>query len=418
MAKTLEEINEKIRRGQVVVVTAEEMVDIVAEKGAGKAAQEIDVVTTGTFGAMCSSGMMLNLGHSSPRIKLGGGQARLNRVPAYTGLAAADIYLGATALPDEDPRNAVFPGEFRYGGGHVIEELVSGGRVLLEAVAYGTDCYPRQQISTWISLQEINEAYLFNPRNGYQNYNVAVNRSSRTIYTYMGALKPNLGSANYCSAGQLSPLLKDPHYRTLGIGTRIFLGGGIGYVVWHGTQHSPGAKRNEQGVPIFGAGTLAVIGDLKQMSARWLRGASFRGYGTTLMIGLGIPIPVLDEEIAACAGLSDADIQAPVVDYSEAYPQRRPEVIGHVTYGQLKSGSITVEGKTIPATPLSSYPFAREIAGLLKEWVASGKFEIAAPAALIPGADSGMVMRPMPDHPPTESERMAGISRESERGRS
>ena len=91
MPKTLEEINEKIRKGKVVVVTAEEMVGVVAEKGAKGAAQAIDVVTTGTFGPMCSSGMMMNVGHSRPRIKLGGGGVTLNRVPAYAGLAAADL---------------------------------------------------------------------------------------------------------------------------------------------------------------------------------------------------------------------------------------------------------------------------------------------------------------------------------------
>lgn len=399
MPKTLEEINAKIKRGKAVVVTAEEMVEIVAEKGAKKAAQTVDVVTTGTFGAMCSSGMMMNLGHSKPRIKLGGGQVRLNKVPAYAGMAAADLYLGATAIPDEDPRNAVFPGEFRYGGGHVIEELVSGNRILLEASAYGTDCYPRTQLSTWIELSEMNEAYLFNPRNGYQNYNVAVNRSSRTIYTYMGTLKPKYGSASYSSAGQLSPLLNDPHYRTIGIGTRIFMAGGIGYVVWHGTQHSPAAKRNKHGVPMSGAGTLALIGDLKEMSPQWLRGASFRGYGCTLMIGLGLPIPILDEDLAATTGLSDAELQAPVVDYSDAYPQRQPDTLGHVTYAQLKSGTIEIKNKIVPTTPLSSYPRAVEIAEILKQWVNEGKFELTSPVAPLPGADSGMAMKPMPQRP-------------------
>ncbi|NIM06071.1 MAG: hypothetical protein GTO55_07205 [Armatimonadetes bacterium] len=418
MAKTLEEINQKIKSGKVVVVTAEEMVDIVAEKGAKRAAREIDVVTTGTFGAMCSSGLMMNLGHSRPRIKLGGGQVRLNRVPAYAGLAAADIYLGATALPDEDPRNALFPGEFSYGGGHVIQDLVSGKRVLLEASAYGTNCYPRQDLSTWITLKEINEAYLFNPRNGYQNYNVAVNRSPSTLYTYMGTLQPKIGCANYSSAGQLSPLLNDPHYRTIGIGTRVFLGGGIGYVVWQGTQHSPAAKRSKHGVPLFGAGTLAVIGDLKQMFPKWLRGASFRGYGTTLMLGFGIPIPMLNEDIAATTGLSDKDLKAPVVDYSEAYPQRRPDFIRHVTYAQLKSGHITVEGKKVPTTPLSSYSLAREVAETLKQWIKKKKFQLTSPTAPIPGADSGMAMGPMPYHPPVEKRRARRKPRKTARKRS
>jgi formylglycine-generating enzyme required for sulfatase activity len=36
------------------------------------------------------------------KIKAGGGTAYLNNVPAYTGWAAVDLYIGATALPDDD----------------------------------------------------------------------------------------------------------------------------------------------------------------------------------------------------------------------------------------------------------------------------------------------------------------------------
>ena len=144
MAKTIAEINEKIKNGNAVVVTAEEIIDIVEKKGVQEAAQEVDVVTTGTFGPMCSSGAYLNIGHSKPRIKLGGGRTYLNDIPAYTGFAAVDIFLGATAIPDDDPRNRIHPGEFNYGGGHVIEELVAGNDVRLMATAHGTDCYPRK----------------------------------------------------------------------------------------------------------------------------------------------------------------------------------------------------------------------------------------------------------------------------------
>src|SRR5512136_1814310 len=288
MAKTIEEINEKIKKGKAVVFTAEEIIDYAAEKGAKKAAQEVDVVTTGTFGPMCSSGAYFNVGHTKPRIKLGGGNSYLNDVPVYTGFAAVDFFMGATAMPDNDPRNRIYPGEFLYGGGHVIEELVAGKNVRFVGTGYGTDCYPRKKIETTINLKNINEAVLFNMRNAYQNYNVAVNLSEKTIYTYMGVLKPNLGNANYCSAGQLSPLLNDPLYKTIGIGTKIFLGGGTGYVAWQGTQYNPGALRSENGVPKRGAATLAVIGDLKQMNARWLVGTSMLGYGATLSVGLGI----------------------------------------------------------------------------------------------------------------------------------
>ena len=230
MAKTIAEINEKIRKGRAVVVTAEEVIDMAGEKGIRKAAEEIDVVTTGTFSPMCGSGAFLNVGHSKPRIKLGGGKVYLNDVPVYTGIAAVDVFIGATALPDDDPRNKFYPGEFNYGGGYVIQELVAGKDIRLTAAAFGTDCYPRKKLETLINIKDINEAILFNARNAYQNYNIAVNLSDRVRYTYMGVLKPNLENANYCTAGQLSPLFNDPYYKTIGVGTRIFLGGGIGYV--------------------------------------------------------------------------------------------------------------------------------------------------------------------------------------------
>ena len=399
MAKTIAEINEKIKEGKAVVVTAVEIIDIVKQKGVARAAQEVDVVTTGTFGPMCSSGAYFNVGHTKPKIKLGGGRVNLNDVPVYTGFAAVDLFLGATAIPDDDPKNRTHPGEFNYGGGHVIEELVAGRDVKLVATAYGTDCYPRKRLETWLNIKDLNEAVLFNIRNAYQNYNVAVNLSDKTIYTYLGVLKPRLGNANYCSAGQLSPLMNDPLYKTIGIGTRIFLGGGVGFVAWQGTQHNPIAPRTDNGVPKRAAGTLAVIGDLKQMDSRWLRGTSMLGYGTTITMGVGVPIPILSEEILQYTSVTDADIFAAVVDYSESYPQGKPDVLGEVSYAQLKSGKIKVEGKEVPTASLSSYSKAVEIADTLKEWITSGKFLLTEPVAPLPGAESGVAFKPLNERP-------------------
>jgi len=399
MAKTIEEINKKIQQGKVVVVTAEEIIDVVKDKGMKKAALEVDVVTTGTFGPMCSSGAYLNIGHSQPRIKVGGGRAYLNDVQTYTGLAAVDICIGANALPDDDPRNKVYPGEFNYGGGHVIEELVAGKDIRLIATAYGTDCYPRKRLETWVNIRDLNEAVLFNMRNAYQNYSVGVNLSNRMLYTYMGVLKPNLGNANYCTAGKLSPLLNDPYYKTIGVGTRIFLGGGTGYVAWHGTQHNPNVPRGDNGVPSRPAGTLAVIGDLKQMKSDWLRGISMLGYGCTIAVGIGVPIPILSAEILRYTMVSDADIFAPVVDFSEAYPQRKPEILAEVSYAQLNSGTIQVKGKEVPTASLSSYPKAVEIATTLKEWILSRKFLLTEPVAPLPGVQSDVVLKPLKERP-------------------
>ncbi len=399
MAKTIEEINEKIKQGKAVVVTAEEIIGIAREKGVKQAAEEVDVVTTGTFGPMCSSGAYFNTGHTRPRIKLGGGKTLLNDVPAYTGLAAADLFIGATALPDDDPRNKVHPGEFNYGGGHVIEELVDGKDIRLEATAYGTDCYPRKKLETLINIKDLNDAVLFNIRNAYQNYNVAANTSDKTIYTYMGVLRANLGNINYATAGQLSPLLNDPHYKTIGIGTRIFLGGGTGFVAWQGTQHNPDVPRTEKGAPKRGAGTLCVIGDLKQMSPRWLVGTSMLGYGCTLTVGVGVPIPILSEEILGYTTVTDAEIFGAVIDYSSDYPNMKADILGEVSYGQLKSGKVKLKGKEIPTASLSSYPRAVEIAQTLKEWIINGKFLLTQPVAPLPGVESGITFKPLKERP-------------------
>jgi len=381
--KTYAEINEKIRSGKAVVLTAEEVIALVEEKGVSEAARQVDVVTTGTFSPMCSSGVFLNFGHSKPRIRMQ--KVWLNGIPAYSGIAAVDAYLGATELPEDDPCNSNYPGEFRYGGGHVIHDLLSGKSIKLEALSYGTDCYPRRELETYITLNDINEATLFNPRNAYQNYNCAVNLSGKTIYTYMGLLKPNLGNAHYSSAGQLSPLLNDPYFLTIGIGTRIFLGGGIGYVAWHGTQHFPGIQTDQEKNSYGPAGgTLAVIGDLKQMKPEWLVGTSYLGYGATLTVGIGIPIPILNEDVMSCVSITDRDLYAPVVDYSDAYSQRISGNLGYVSYAELKTGKITVNGKEIPTAPLSSYPKAREIAGKLKDWIQKGDFFLSEPVKLLP----------------------------------
>ena len=296
MPKTIAEINEKIKQGKAVVVTKEEMLEIVENKGIKESAKYVDVVTTGTFGPMCSSMAIFNIGHPKPKIKIQ--NAWINDVACYCGLAAVDLVIGATELSIKDHANDYGPGEFNYGGAHVIEDLAAGKEVDLRAVGYGTDCYPRKELRTLISLKDMNEAMLTNPRNAYQNYNVAVNLSEKCLYTYMGVLRPKLANATYSSAGQLSPLLNDPYFRTIGIGTRIFLGGGTGFIYSRGTQHTTDVKRNKGGVPVNPAGTIAVSGDLKTMSSDWLRGASIQGYGVSLAVGIGVPIPMLDVDVA------------------------------------------------------------------------------------------------------------------------
>ena len=380
--KTIAEINERIKKGKAVVLTAEEMVETVKRLGKTKAAKEVDVVTTGTFSPMCSSGLLFNFGQEPPLMRAS--QVWLNNVPCYGGLAAVDSYCGATEPSADDPLNKVYPGRFAYGGGHVIEDLLRGKPVRLRAKSYVTDCYPRKELEKDVTLASLPYAQLLNPRNCYQNYNCAVNMSGRTIYTYMGPLKPGCRNANYATSGQLSPLFNDPYLRTIGLGTRIFMGGGIGYVIGAGTQHVVKPARNERGIPLTASGTLMLKGDLKQMDPRYVRGVSLIGYGCSLNLGVGIPIPILDEDMAWFAGVSDADIQMPIRDYGYDYPTGVNRIIAHATFEELKSGSITLNERSVQTVPVTSYTLSLEIAQELKKWIEEGKFFLTEPQDKIP----------------------------------
>lgn len=389
--KTYEEINEKIASKKAVVLTAAEIIDCVDKKGIEKAAKEVDVVTTATFGPMCSSGCFLNFGHSKPKIRMT--EAWIDDVLAYSGIAAVDLFMGATQLRHNDPANLDYPGEFKFGGGHVIEKLIRGEELQLFALSYGTDEYPLKEIRTKFTINDLNQATMVNPRNCYQNYNVAINTSNKTIYTYLGKLKPNMGNLTYSSAGQLSPLLNDPLYQTIGIGSSVWLAGARGHVYSEGTQHASAVERTSNDVPSEGAGTLALTGNMKEMDAEFVRGVSFKGYGVSLALGVGVPIPVLNEDILRKTTIRDRDIRAQVIDYALDYPMKTGKILATVNYEELKSGSVNILGKDVEAASLSSYEKAIKIAEILKAEIRDGTFTLNKPYRALPPNQSMKSMK-------------------------
>lgn len=372
MNRTYDEINDKIKNGQVAVFTAEEAVNMAKEMGVKEAAKKVDVVTCATFGPMCSSGAFLNFGHTDPRIRMC--NIWLNDVPCSGGMAAVDTYVGATQLSESLG--------FAYGGAHVIEDLIAGKSVRLRAESYGTDCYPLKSIEMDVTLEDLNQAYLYNPRNCYQNYPAVTNPTNKTIKTYMGTLLPNYGNVTYSTSGELSPLLKDPKLRCVGVGTKIFLGGAQGMVMWEGTQHVLNHTEYDDGHDYNGA-TIAVAGDLKAMNSRYIRGATFDGYGVTMYVGMGIPMPVLDDDMFYDLSRPNSQLYTSLYDYSTG-GLKRPVIKHGINYEELRSGSININGKKVRTAPVSSLALAREIAGLLKDSVKSGDFTLQKPIMDLP----------------------------------
>ncbi len=368
MTKTYTEINEKIKNGTAVVLTAEEVSELAKTLSPKEIATKVDVVTTGTFGAMCSSGAFLNFGHPNPPIRME--KIELNGIRVCGGLAAVDTYIGATDCNPERPA---------YGGAHLIEDLINGKNITLEAWGKGTDCYPRKHIKTIINKNTINEAILYNPRNAYQNYNVATNSTDQVKYTYMGTLLPRLRNASYSTAGELSPLLNDPECRTIGLGTRIFLCGTEGYVTWNGTQFHSTKEVNAYDIPTSNARTIAVIGDLKNMNTNFLRAAYYEKYGVSMFVGLGIPIPILDEDLAHRVSIRNEQIETTIVDYGN-----NNQILGKTNYAALHSGEIEIKGQKVRTAPVASLAKAREIAQILKTWIQKGNFLLTAPVRPMP----------------------------------
>lgn len=380
--RTIPEINQKIRAGTVTVWTVEETKAHVAQMGLEAATATVDVVTTGTFEPMESSGAIINLGHTDPPINIR--ECYLDGVMAYAGFGAVDIYLGASQTADDNRWGDTPDSETvsERGGGHVIAQLIAGKSANLRALGHVSDCYPRSTLDISISRDTVNQFYLFNPRNLYQNFIVGVNSSDRPLLTYLGPLQPFLSNAVYASSGALSPMLNDPQLQTIGIGSRLFIGGAPGYIAWEGTQHFPLQKRLPNGTPIGPSATVALIGDAKQMQPEWVRGCYFSGYGPSLMLGVGVPIPILNQAVLQSCAVSDQDIVAPVIDFS--IPRRVRPSFGLVSYQQLKSGRITINGSRVRTAPLSSLYLGRQVAITLKNWIESNRFELSEPVAPLP----------------------------------
>ncbi len=373
-------INERIQAGRAVVLTVEEVKARVQDQGVQAVAAAVDVVTTGTFEPMESSGAILNLGQTDPPIKIR--QCWIDGVPAYAGFGAVDLYLGASQMAESGGEGEDEGGGRQRGGGHVIEDLVAGKAVSLRATGQVTDCYPRSLFETTITRDRINQFYLFNPRNLYQNFIVGVNGGERPLYTYLGILQPRLGNAVFSNPGSVSPLLNDPNLESVGIGSRIWLAGAQGYVTWEGTQHFPLQKRLPNDTPVGPAATLALIGDAKQMDSKWVRGCYFKGYGPSMMLGVGVPIPVLSEQTIAYCSVLDKDLVAPIVDFS--IPRRVRPTFGLVSYAQLKSGKVSIDGRMVRVAPLASLYLARKVAIALQEEIRSGRFLLSEPVASLP----------------------------------
>ena len=309
--KTIAEINQKIKDGDVTVLTAKELCDAV-RSGKSISVEDVDVVTTATRGIMSGTLAILSFPVADPGVFSRAEQVFLNGVPANAGpcpnehLGIIDLVVHGTAERDA-----------RYGGGHLFHDLIRGAGIEVAVKAHGTGTATETgaEITTTIDIDDIPFARMLTTRSAYRNYNAFVNpgETFSTIFS-VADFKGNCSEAMFGGCGEINPLEKDAG--TIGVGTRILLNGAVGYVIGEGTR-STGVRRN-----------LSLFADMHEMDSSCISGFTTSA-GPDLINSIAVPIPVLDEDVLSCASRLDSEIELPVMDI------RTRTEIGRIDYSQV-----------------------------------------------------------------------------------
>jgi len=294
--RTIDEINQKLRRQEAVVVTADEFKQMVRR---GKEVEHVDVVTTATMGIMSGTAALFCIPFGERGIFERVKKAWLNDVPAYPGpcpnerLGMVDLIIYGTDHASQE-----------YGGGHILRELVEGKEVRLKV-----ESKEGRQVEASFTLNDLEFARIFGTRLCFKNYMAFVNKGDDALETIFSVapLKGNLKEATVCGCGEINPLQNDPGLKTVGVGTKILVNGAVGYVLGAGTRSS--AKKPN----------ISVIADMKGMDPRFMGGFKTSA-GPECLTSIAIPIPVLDSEVLEGLKVLDEEIPLPIAEIHTREP--------------------------------------------------------------------------------------------------
>ena len=294
MERTIERINQKISKGEAVILTAQELEELV-EEGRDSEIREVDVVTTGTMGLMSGTYALLSFPVAPAGAYRRFTKGSINGVPINIGpcpnenLGLVDCMVFGTSKSTSDPR---------YGGGHLFRDLVEGRAVQVEVTAE-----EGSTVRTEINIDRMPTARLMGSRNLFRNYRAFVNSSGSEVRSIFHSMPfpPNFGGLTFSGCGHLNPLQNDPHLRCIGIGTRLLFNGGEGFVTGNGTRSSPVHPN------------LMTVADMKGMDHA-LMGGFQTAEGPECIASYAVPIPILDESLLESIQAMDDRVLLAVVD--------------------------------------------------------------------------------------------------------
>ncbi len=407
LRKRISHINERIKRGDVVVLTAEEFKRKVRD-GCEDELSEVDVVTTGTCGLMSGTAAIFSIEVAERGAFERAEAAWLNGVPAFPGpcpnerLGVIDVTVFGTSRSSD-----------RYGGGHLFHDIVSGKEVDVEVRAAGGSVFRRTA-----TVEDFMFARLFTTRSAFRNYMGFVNTDEgivKTIFSVSGLRGP-LKEVSVCGCGEINPLENDPEMRIIKKGTKIMVNGAEGLITGEGTRSTP-ERRN-----------IAVVAEMKKMNPEFM-GGFITSAGPECITSIAVPVPnivnmgylrVLDEEVKMPIAEIQRRTQIAESNYGRVWQNTSLEIQfdsakclkcdvcaverkcpvnafrrdvgidkkcfncgfcvfaceGGAFTGDL--GSVEVEGRSIPVTlRLSSREKARKLCILLKKMIESGEFMLS-----------------------------------------
>lgn len=369
MERTYSEINDKIKSGKAKVHTVAEVKALVKDKGVKYLANNVDVVICASFEMHTNALAYLNFGQTDPLIYFS--EAYINNVEA-TPVGPTDLALSCVVYSRENPE---------YGGAHILEDLVKGKDLYLKATGRNLEVFPNKQFDSWFNMKDLNQTRLLLNQGMNQNNIVACNAGEKDINSNMGTLIGHLENSTYNSSSFLNPLINDPFCKTIGIGTKVWVGGAQGFIIGHGSNHNPLQKRNKYGIPVGAGITLSIIADLDFMQPKWVRGGYLKSFGPVLYIGVGVPIPVLNDEIAENLTITDDKINTTIVDFS--IPRRTKPTFGQCTYEELRTSTVIINNKPTLVAPLASMAWAIDMCNVLKDSILKKQFLLSEPISPI-----------------------------------
>ncbi|MGZ7209577.1 MAG: methanogenesis marker 16 metalloprotein [Methanobacterium sp.] len=308
--RSIEEINQKIQRGEATVLTAEEVSNLVRE-GEEPKAEDVDVITTGTCGVMSGTAAIFHVKAGEPGSFKKAKKVFLNGVPGFPG-PCPNEWLGSVDMIVYGTSHSIYHED--YGGGFLFNDIISGKDIEIEVESINGE-----KIKSTINIEDFSTARMIGTRLAFKNYTAFINPSAKPVSSIFHAIEmdgPYKG-LSFSGCGELNPLQNDPVMNTIKTGTKVLMCGSEGIVIGNGTRSTPD-KPN-----------LMISADMYEMDPHFVGGFKTAA-GPEIFNSVAAAIPVLNDEVIKNTYIVNKDINLPIADI-----KGRHLPLGSTNYAQV-----------------------------------------------------------------------------------